>query len=75
MQVLDGREARGQTHRAHPDNTVIVLPVKKPTAVDSRRPFLYDLRFTVKNAAGEVIDEVKSYAGMRKVHTQAVTSI
>lgn len=32
-------------------------------------PFLYDLVYQVKDAKGNVVDEVKSYAGMRKVHT------
>ena len=32
-------------------------------------PFLYDLVYQVKDTKGNVVDEVKSYAGMRKVHT------
>lgn len=32
-------------------------------------PFLYDLVYQVKDQQGNIIDEVKSYAGMRKVHT------
>ena len=32
-------------------------------------PHLYDITYRVKDAKGQVIDEVKSYVGMRKVHT------
>lgn len=31
-------------------------------------PFLYDIVLTVKDGAGRVLDSVKSYAGLRKVH-------
>ena len=50
------------------DEATIVLPVKKPRLWSPEDPFLYDLRFTVKDAQGNVLDEVSSYAGMRKVH-------
>ncbi len=33
-------------------------------------PFLYDLTFVVKDAQGKVVDEVSSYAGLRKVHIE-----
>lgn len=32
-------------------------------------PFLYDITYRIKDEKGKVIDEVKSYTGMRKVHT------
>ncbi|MBE6369334.1 MAG: beta-glucuronidase [Lentisphaerae bacterium] len=33
-------------------------------------PFLYDIVFTVKDADGVVLDQVKSYAGLRKIHIE-----
>ena len=50
------------------NNAMIVLPVKNMKLWSPESPFLYDLTYTVKDAEGRVVDEVKSYAGMRKVH-------
>ncbi len=33
-------------------------------------PFLYDLQLTVKDEQGQIVDEVASYAGLRKVHIE-----
>ncbi len=52
------------------NGSVVVLPVKNPKLWTPETPNLYDLSYRVKNAEGEVIDEVKSYVGMRKVHTE-----
>jgi len=45
-----------------------IVPVKKPKTWSPESPFLYDLLFEVLNAKGKVLDQVKSYAGMRKIH-------
>lgn len=50
------------------NNSTIVLPVKSPKLWSTEDPFLYDLTYTVKDASGNVIDEVDSYLGMRKIH-------
>ncbi len=50
------------------DESIIVLPLKNVKLWSPESPFLYDLTYTIKNKDGKVIDEVKSYAGMRKVH-------
>lgn len=47
----------------------VVLPVKDMKLWSPENPYLYDITYRIKNANGEVIDEVKSYVGMRKVHT------
>ncbi|WP_020530109.1 glycoside hydrolase family 2 protein [Flexithrix dorotheae] len=45
----------------------IPLKLKKPKLWSPESPYLYKLKFQIlKN--GQVVDEVKSYAGMRKVH-------
>ena len=51
------------------NSSVVVLPVKNMKLWSPEDPFLYDLVYQVKDAKGNVLDEVKSYAGMRKVHT------
>jgi len=47
--------------------TMPILQLKSPRPWSPRDPFLYDLLFEVLNRKGEVIDQVKSYAGLRKV--------
>lgn len=46
----------------------VVLNVKQPKLWCPENPHLYDLVYEVKDAAGKVVDVVKSYTGMRKVH-------
>ena len=47
----------------------VVLPVKDMKLWSPENPYLYDITYRIKNANGEVIDEVISDVGMRKVHT------
>ena len=68
VQLMDGKKTVAQKTVKCADETVVVLPVKGMKLWSPESPFLYDLKYTVKNKAGQVIDEVKSYAGMRKVH-------
>ena len=51
------------------NSAIVVLPVKNMKLWSPESPFLYDIEYRVKDQDGNVIDEVKSYAGMRKVHT------
>lgn len=44
-----------------------VLEIEKPELWSPDTPNLYDLKLTLTNKSGEVIDEVNSYFGMRKV--------
>lgn len=48
----------------------IALNVKNPKTWSPESPFLYDIDLIVKDKDGKVIDEVASYAGMRKVHVE-----
>ena len=52
------------------NSSVAVLPVKRPKLWSPESPFLYDITYRIVNAKGEVLDEVNSYAGMRKVHIE-----
>lgn len=49
-------------------SSVIVLPVKEPRLWSPESPFLYDLEYTLTDSSGNVVDFVKSYVGMRKIH-------
>lgn len=65
--MYDGKKAVASKTVACTNNSVIVLPVSKPKLWSPESPFLYDLVYKVVKD-GKTIDEVKSYAGMRKVH-------
>ena len=70
VEMLDGKKVvASQTVRCN-NSAVVVLPVKKPKLWSPETPFLYDLRYTVRDREGKVVDEVSSYIGMRKVHTE-----
>ncbi len=43
------------------------LDIPNPTLWTTENPFLYDLIITLKDSDGNIIDEVESYLGMRKV--------
>ena len=65
--LYDGNKAVAKTSVTCGDNSVVVLPVKNMKLWSPESPLLYGLKYKgVKN--GKVIDEVNSYAGMRKVH-------
>ena len=49
---------------------ILAVPAKKLRTWSPSDPYLYDLRFEVLDAAGNVVDEVRSYAGMRKIHIE-----
>lgn len=68
--MLDGKKVvASQTVRSS-NGAVVVLPVRKPKLWSPESPFLYDLRYVVKDRDGRVVDEVASYIGMRKVHIE-----
>ncbi len=45
----------------------ILIDLNNPKLWSPDHPFLYELGLTLSNASGEVIDEVDSYFGMRKI--------
>lgn len=68
VKMMDGKKVVAQKTVNAANENLIVLPVKNVKLWSPESPFLYDLTYTVKDKAGTVLDEVKSYAGMRKVH-------
>ena len=69
VKMFDGKKVVAQKTVNACNQNIVVLPVKNVKLWSSESPFLYDLVYTVKDKNGKTIDEVKSYAGMRKVHT------
>ena len=70
VQVLDGKKVVSQKTMSATDGLVMVLPMKNAKLWSPETPNLYDLQLTVKDAKGNVLDEVKSYVGMRKIHCE-----
>jgi len=68
--LVDGTKRVSQAEAAVSDGVVCLLPVKRPKTWSPEDPFLYDLILEVVDKSGRVLDHVKSYAGMRKVHIQ-----
>ena len=64
----DGKKTVAKRTSQASNQSTIVLPIKNAHLWSPEDPYLYDVKYTVKNAHGEVIDEVSSYMGMRKVH-------
>lgn len=52
------------------NSSVAVIPFKTLKTWSPENPFLYDVDYQVLDKNGKVIDEVKSYVGMRKVHIE-----
>lgn len=63
----NGKEIATKIGNAHNAST-ITLPVKNLKTWSPESPFLYDLIYQVKDPKGNIIDEVVSYVGMRKIH-------
>ena len=68
VQVFDGKKLVSSKQAPATNNTVIVLPIKNPKLWWPEEPNLYDVIYTVRDAKGNILDKVTSYAGMRKIH-------
>lgn len=51
------------------------IPVENPKLWSPDSPFLYDLKLSIHGKNGEIIDEVKSYFGMRDIKLGKVNGI
>lgn len=70
VELFDGKRLVAKSSVPACNGSNVVLPVKKQKLWSPDNPFLYDLSYTVRDKNGKVIDQVRSYVGMRKVHTQ-----
>ncbi len=66
--LLDGEKAVATAESAALDGVPLVLQVADPRTWSPASPFLYGVRLEVFDASGKVVDSVRSYAGLRKVH-------
>lgn len=70
INVKDGAKIVSTVTVPAADNNLAVVPVKKPKTWSPESPFLYDIDLDVLDASGAVLDHVKAYAGMRKIHIE-----
>lgn len=68
--VKEGSKVVSRLIRRAATPLTMTLPVKKLKAWSPESPFLYDIELNVRNEDGKLVDRVKSYAGMRKVHVE-----
>jgi hypothetical protein len=68
--VKDGDKVVAKKSVKATNPMTIVLPVKNVKTWSPDSPFLYGLEYEVVNAEGQVVDQVVSYAGMRKIHIE-----
>lgn len=63
----DGKKVMGQTTGAAADGVPIAVKLKKAISWEPGNPYLYQLKYELRDAGGALLDEVRSYAGLRKV--------
>ena len=66
--LKQGRETASATIAAA--NTAVTLKLADPEEWNPEHPFLYDIVYTLRDENGAVLDQVRSYAGLRKIHTE-----
>ncbi len=69
VNVKDGKKVVATDTAPVASGSIVSLPIKKAKLWSPENPFLYDVELILKNAEGQVIDQVSSYFGMRKIHT------
>ena len=68
--LLDGDKAVATAESSAIDGVPVIIPVAEPKPWSPESPFLYGLCIEVADASGAVVDAVRSYAGLRKVHVE-----
>ena len=70
VNVKDGKKIVASDTAPVSSGSIVTLPLKKAKLWSPENPFLYDVEFILKDAQGNVLDQVASYFGMRKIHTE-----
>ncbi len=70
VKVLEGAKVVAQQEMAAAQNIPCDITIKNPKSWSPESPFLYDVIYQVVDKQNVVIDEVKGYAGMRKIHIE-----
>ncbi len=70
IRIKDGNKIVSSRALTAASPTIAVMPVKNAKTWSPESPFLYDVEFEVRDNQGKIIDLVKSYTGMRKIHVE-----
>ena len=68
--VKDGAKTVARAVGPAADGVPLVLAVPRPKTWSPEAPFLYTIVLEVMNAQWRIVDLVRSYAGMRKIHIE-----
>ena len=70
VRVMDGTKTVFSQQKTASNSTVIVANLKNAKTWSPESPFLYDVELSVWDAKGQLVDQVHSYAGMRKTEVR-----
>ena len=70
VRVKDGDKVVSKKTVKATNPMTVIMPVKNVKTWSPESPFLYDIEYEVVDKAGNVVDQVNSYAGMRKIHVE-----
>lgn len=70
VRVKDGDKVVSKKTVKATSPMTVIMPVKNVKTWSPESPFLYDLEYDVVDKAGNIVDQVTSYAGMRKIHVE-----
>lgn len=68
--IRDGKEVINKVTAPAVDGIPLAVSVQRPRLWSPESPFLYDLDLELIDETGGQIDQVNSYAGLRKIHLQ-----
>ena len=68
--VKDGSGIAGTAETAAMNSVSCETVLKSPKTWSPESPFLYDIELSVTDASGKILDSVRSYAGLRKIHIE-----
>ncbi|GAB3049104.1 glycoside hydrolase family 2 protein [Spirosoma pulveris] len=71
--VLEGKKEVARAEGTA--GTAFYLPIAKPNPWSPDSPFLYDVKLSLTDAKGRLVDEVMSYVGMRDVQLGKVNGV
>ena len=70
IRVKDGDKAASKKTVKATNPMTVIVPVKNVKTWSPEDPFLYDIEYEVVDKAGNDVDQVSSYADMRKKHDE-----
>ena len=69
--IYDGKKCVGERMLPCAEGIPVTITLENPREWSPKTPFLYDICYTVTDSSGRVLDEVASYAGLRKFHVES----